>query len=367
MLALWALFPVAAGAGSAAAQKLEQWTLSERPVVQIGVVEGEEAYQLHNAVSAVRLTDGRIAVLNAGTQQLRFFDARGRFQKSVGGRGSGPGEFRRPERLYRGSADSVYVYDSALRRESWYDGTGELARTTPDTAGYVWKRDVWLYRHNFVDGPAQPALRDAVRSALDRLPALRSTAEFRYVKVDSEGRLWVRPGHSAAGQRQQWTIHRTDGSPLATLITPAGFELYQTGGNFVLGRSRDDLDVEYIQLYELAGRSTSTRDAAAIRPAAAAPATVTDAVRRRMQAVLREFQRQQELYFSKPESGYRYTDRADRLELPHDMKDLAVHIVRADAQGYTVFVVHELEPLACGLSVGAGGPVGWTAGVVTCG
>lgn len=72
----------------------DAWHLSASPAVQIGVVEGDESYQLNGVTNAFRLTDGRIVIANGGTQELRFFDARGKYLHTIGGRGGGPGEFR---------------------------------------------------------------------------------------------------------------------------------------------------------------------------------------------------------------------------------------------------------------------------------
>ena len=66
------------GAGeedSDSASDVEQWSLSEVPLLEIGVVEGDPVYQLHEAVSSVRLPDGRVAVVNAGSQEIRFYSA----------------------------------------------------------------------------------------------------------------------------------------------------------------------------------------------------------------------------------------------------------------------------------------------------
>jgi hypothetical protein len=38
---------------------------------------------------------------------------------------------------------------------------------------------------------------------------------------------------------------------LSTVETPEGLEIYDVGTDYVLGRSRDDLGVERIQMFEL--------------------------------------------------------------------------------------------------------------------
>ncbi len=71
----------------------DRWTVEESPALEIGVVEGEEPYQLHRVRGTHRLADGRIVVSNLGSYELRVFDAQGRHLHSFGRQGQGPGEF----------------------------------------------------------------------------------------------------------------------------------------------------------------------------------------------------------------------------------------------------------------------------------
>ncbi len=70
--------------------------------------------------------------------------------------------------------------------------------------------------------------------------------------VDRTGNLWVieyeRPTES---RHRRWTVFDTQGRWLTTFRLPDGFDLMDVGQDWVLGRVRDEFDVEYIQLYEL--------------------------------------------------------------------------------------------------------------------
>lgn len=110
--------------------ELEQWRVSDPPLVEIGVAEGDGAYLLNDVRSAVRLSDGRIAVANAGTYEIRFYDQEGRFIRSVGGEGEEPGEFGEIRGMELGTSDSIYVFDPELQRLSIFDGSGKLARVS---------------------------------------------------------------------------------------------------------------------------------------------------------------------------------------------------------------------------------------------
>lgn len=114
----------------------EGWRLSDQPVLDIGVFEGGDVYQLHNAVDALRLSDGRIVVANAGTHELRFYASDGSHVRSVGRQGGGPGEFEQISRLDRLAGDTIAVWDSEALRLSSFAPDGEFVRSvSPALAG----------------------------------------------------------------------------------------------------------------------------------------------------------------------------------------------------------------------------------------
>ena len=78
-------------------------------------------------VKAVHLRGGQIVV--AEGHELRWFDRRGRWLRSVGRQGSGPGEFRQINLLAQ-FGDSVLIYDLALRRASVFDSAGNYGRSS---------------------------------------------------------------------------------------------------------------------------------------------------------------------------------------------------------------------------------------------
>jgi len=104
------------------------WMVPREPVVDIGILEGEEPYQLFRVSDAARLPDGRIVVANGGTGELRFFDADGRYLMSVGRPGSGPGEFQALGPLAV-LGDSIAAYDWSLRRVSLFATDGTFIRS----------------------------------------------------------------------------------------------------------------------------------------------------------------------------------------------------------------------------------------------
>lgn len=83
----------------------------EGPTVTIGGQLGEPGHDLHRVFGAARLGDGRIALANTGTDELRFYDASGAFLHSAGRSGNGPGEFTNAWRLFRLPGDTLLVGD----------------------------------------------------------------------------------------------------------------------------------------------------------------------------------------------------------------------------------------------------------------
>jgi hypothetical protein len=91
------------------------------PLVTLGA---EGSPPLTGVVGAT-VVDGRIVVANAGTHELLFFDRSGALQRTVGGRGDGPGEFQNL-RWIQELGGRVFAYDLDLFRLSEFDAEGEF-------------------------------------------------------------------------------------------------------------------------------------------------------------------------------------------------------------------------------------------------
>lgn len=113
---------------AAAWTETERWRVPGPPLVDIGVLERDSLYQLFRVVDAARLSDGRIVVANAGTSELRYYDAEGSHLRSAGRQGGGPGEFERIAWIESVAGDSVLAYDAGLRRLSTFGPAGRFLR-----------------------------------------------------------------------------------------------------------------------------------------------------------------------------------------------------------------------------------------------
>jgi hypothetical protein len=105
------------------------WRVTHDPDLTIGVVEGDPAYQFFRITGVARLASGEIVVANGGSAEVRWYEPDGRFLRSAGRSGEGPGEYRWMGRLLVVSGDSVLVEDAPRDRMNLYSATGELVRS----------------------------------------------------------------------------------------------------------------------------------------------------------------------------------------------------------------------------------------------
>lgn len=111
---------------------LREWTIGTAPTLTIG--GGSTQTEFSRVNGAWRLSNGAIAVADAGSSEIRIFDA-GRALAHVFGRsGEGPGEFRQMGWIGR-FGDTAVVYDGNLRRITTIllDGAPRLLATLPVT------------------------------------------------------------------------------------------------------------------------------------------------------------------------------------------------------------------------------------------
>jgi hypothetical protein len=107
-----------------------RWRVAPKPAVEIGVLEGEEVYQFNHVSGATVLSDGRILIVDAGSAELRYYDASGRHLMSAGRRGEGPGELQLPHGPYRFAGDSVLVRPDRINPSlAVFDQNGRFIRS----------------------------------------------------------------------------------------------------------------------------------------------------------------------------------------------------------------------------------------------
>ncbi len=343
-------------------QQPATWRVSAKPILQIGEVDGDSAYMFYRVVNALRLPDGRIAVLNAGSHQLRVYDARGQIVFARGRRGRGPGEFNQPSRLYRSAPDTFTVFDRGNRRLSMHTLAGNFVREQPMIEANAY--DDWLYRRSWIDGPPEGKGRALVRAAVDQLPPPDPAVGIRFIRISPQGHLWVR-GPIRPNAPVNWTVYDLDAKPLARVTTPARFDLHEIGRDYLLGVGRDEFDVEYVQLFRLEGAST-VRVGRLIGPDPSptrAPRAIPEEVVTAMESAFREVRLRQEIFYSVPANDYTYAGNVSEFGNWQASKGFIVHLVRGTQLGWLGILVHQGSGIACGIAVGGPTffPPAWTS------
>ena len=163
----------------------QPWRILEDPVLSLGAVEGDPAQSFDRLSGVYLLGEDRIAVLDNGASQVRFFDPAGAWLFTFGRPGEGPGEFQ--ELTFLGlQADSLWLLDGRQLRMTVLDpetGAFRVARMQVDNAALG---PVGL----LPDGSAVLAADLAFSAAImeDPSPGLQRFSAA-YVRLDRSGTL----------------------------------------------------------------------------------------------------------------------------------------------------------------------------------
>ncbi len=99
--------------------------------LSIGLAEGPEEYMLNRPFDVKVSDDGTIFVFDWGDVCIKVYDKDGKYLRTVGQRGQGPGDFGGPIYMALSSDGKIFVMDSRLRRISVFNMTGEYLRGFP--------------------------------------------------------------------------------------------------------------------------------------------------------------------------------------------------------------------------------------------
>ena len=105
------------------------WRVSQEPILQIGERDGDEAVQFFGLTGGLQMSDGRIVVLNSGSNTVRVFSEAGEFITEFGGPGDGPGEFKRLASIHCLPGDTLLVWDPGRPGFSLFTASGEFIRS----------------------------------------------------------------------------------------------------------------------------------------------------------------------------------------------------------------------------------------------
>lgn len=98
---------------------------------------------------------------------------------------------------------------------------------------------------------AQAAGRPVAEPDLTGLVHRETYPAFNRLLVDVEGHLWVRAYPAPGAEARTWSVFDPAGRWLGDVEMPEKFEVFEIGGDYVLGRWQDELDVNYVRVYPL--------------------------------------------------------------------------------------------------------------------
>lgn len=181
--------------------------VSSEPKVTIGASEEDETDQLYRVFGATVLRDGRIALVNGGSAELRLYSAEGSFLSAVGGEGQGPGEFENAFLLWNLPGDTLWVGDYRPWVFEVFGPTGEWVRQVRPSPPYLsppWvsgilsdgrlvlaDRDIELSDPFFELDSIYVALHDATGALIDTVQVLPNARWGQTVR--GPGSVWLYP------------------------------------------------------------------------------------------------------------------------------------------------------------------------------
>ena len=149
------------------------------------------------------------------------------------------------DRLYLGTQDSyeIRAHDASgsLRSIIRLD-QGLRSLTASDWAAYVEQQ------LENIDDPGRQAER---RREIEEMGMRETMPAYGNLRVDPLGYLWVGEYRGPQDDTPVYTVFDAEGKLFGRLPMLDRFTVFEIGSDYMLGRYRDELDVEYLRLYRL--------------------------------------------------------------------------------------------------------------------
>ncbi|HXF95250.1 MAG TPA: 6-bladed beta-propeller [Gemmatimonadales bacterium] len=115
------------------------WRIDEE--LRIGSAEGDDALAFNQIADLEVDRVGRIYVVESQTQEIRVFDSAGRFLRTIGRKGRGPGEFQQAIGMEWDPAGRLWVVDQGNVRYTLLDSAARVlgTRTRPLSGWFTWR------------------------------------------------------------------------------------------------------------------------------------------------------------------------------------------------------------------------------------
>lgn len=230
----------------------QRWVIDTVPLLDLATSGAGVAHEFSDVVDAVRREDGSIVVADAGSSQVRAFNARGDLQWTLGRAGEGPAEFSRLSNLTRYLGDSIVAFDYWLGRLTVISDAGAFGRDAHAVKpGPGVERLVHLGDTTFAAQlsayaemannaglfriPAHIVMLSAVGAILDTLTTIPGIETYLLPRGDMQplfrraGHMTARDGRIYTGSAEafEYRVHSKDGR-LERIVRLPGFDLSVT-------------------------------------------------------------------------------------------------------------------------------------------
>jgi hypothetical protein len=98
---------------------------------------------------------------------------------------------------------------------------------------------------------ADPAQAPEIRAGFEEMPIPETMPAFAGLEVDSRGYLWVERYRQPGNERPEYEILDPEGYWVGRISVPPGAEILEIGTDYLLVLQRDELEVEYVKLFQL--------------------------------------------------------------------------------------------------------------------
>jgi hypothetical protein len=187
---------VLCGGDLTAQSDVQTWVLADEASLTLGAADGPSHILFDGLIGVVVQSDGTFAVADCGSGEIRFFGSDGRFVKSVGRIGRGPGEFDVLTRLVSGPADSLAAFDVTLSRVTIFGPEGSVARVLAverytDVLGWLPNGLLLAVRSRRTPVPTGSAYNPTAEATLARDSAVVLLLDGSTGKVHREVGAWL--------------------------------------------------------------------------------------------------------------------------------------------------------------------------------
>jgi hypothetical protein len=156
--------------------------------------------------------------------------------------------------IFATGSDAVHVVDTDAFAVRSYATDGRLSAIArrPHTAQPIQPSDIATVIDEQLENlPPVQEIRDGMRAAFERVPPPENLPAVRSLRVDRDDNVWAQVGTRPAAPEAVWSVFDRDGRWLGDVMIPAALTILEIGGDYIVARDRDELDVERVRVMRL--------------------------------------------------------------------------------------------------------------------